>query len=379
MAVTFMTGFESAAVSLDGGLVFTGPMAYSTVQARTGTRSLRCQKVSGSAATTQVSTLDGWLHFGLYLATLPTATVSIAIAGGTVNLYLTSSGKLRTSVGGADSTATLATGQWYWIGFRGVAGGFTGPWVQVNGVNDLSSFINPIGNLMAVGAGGTEATALDAYYDDVIIDGAGFLSPSKVALLVPTADSAVGTGWTLGSGGTTGLWDAVNNEPPTAVADTGTTAQIRNATSNANVNYDATMTTYAAAGIATGDTVLAVQPVVSTAAPVVTSAKAGTVGVASNPAITNIALGAGGTAGAFWSGVAGGTWPTGWKASLGTLTTSPSVTLGTAPVMRVTQVTSSTRIAMVAFMGIYVAWTPSAVVTYVPRHGFVNHQNPGVL
>jgi hypothetical protein len=189
----------------------------------------------------------------------------------------------------------------------------------------------------------------------------------NVLLLLPTADSAVGTGWTLGTGtaisansGST----AVKNTPPISVADLtagSDTKQIRNATSNANVNYDATMTTYTAAGVASGATVNVVVPVVATAAPLVTSAKAGTVGVVSNPAIANVALGAGGTAGAFWAGAAAGTYPAGWKWSSGTITYAPTVTLGTAPVMRVTQVTASTRIAMVCFMGIYVDYTPAAV------------------
>ncbi len=187
----------------------------------------------------------------------------------------------------------------------------------------------------------------------------------KIVLLKPTADSAVGTGWTLGTGtaiaGNTGK-TAVANTPPLGVADLAAGSdpkQIRNASSNANVNYDATMTTYTAAGLSTGDTVNVVVPIVYTAAPVVTSAKAGTVGVVSNPAITSIALGAGGTAGAFWSGVAGGTFSTGWKASYGTVTYIPSVTLGTAPVMRITQVTASTRIAVVCGMFMYVDYSPT--------------------
>jgi hypothetical protein len=325
-----------------------------------------------------MAAVRGWAHFGLYIATMPTVTRLIVGTAFGSTLKLNASGTLEffdsTTTRGA--SGVLNTNQWYWIGYRTTAGTSV-DLLQVDGVTVVTGTV--IDGDARLGCSLSEATAIDVYLDDYIVDNAGFLSSSKVGLLVPTADSAVGTGWTLGSGGTTGLWDAVNNLPPTAVADTGTTAQIRNATSNANVNYDATMTTYAAAGIAAGDTVLAVQPVISTAAPVVTSAKAGTVGVVSNPTIANIALGAGGTAGAFWSGVAGGTWPTGWKTSLGTVTASPSVTLGTAPVMRVTQVTASTRIAMVAFMGIYVAWTPSVVVTRVPRHGFVNHQNPGVL
>jgi len=136
------------------------------------------------------------------------------------------------------------------------------------------------------------------------------------------------------------------------------TSPIRNATSAANSNMDFTMTSYAAAGIGESDVVKAVRPMCITAAPVSTGAKQGTVGMVSNPAIANIALSATGVAGAFWNGTAAGTYPTGWKASDGTFTDSPSVTIATAPVQRVTQVTSSTRIADVCFVGTYVDYIP---------------------
>jgi hypothetical protein len=194
----------------------------------------------------------------------------------------------------------------------------------------------------------------------------------KEVLLLPVTDSATGTGWTLGTGTAPGGagHTALANTPPQGVADLAAGSdpkQMRNASANANVNVDMTMTTYTAAGIAAIDTINVIDPITATGAPVVTSAKAGTVGVVSNPAIANVALGAGGTAGAFWSGVTAGTYPTGWKVSHGTVTYAPSVTLGTAPVMRVTQVTSSTRIAMVCFMGMYVDYTPGvpAQVPYV--------------
>lgn len=196
-----------------------------------------------------------------------------------------------------------------------------------------------------------------------------FPGDGNVVLLVPTADSAVGTGWTNDAAGTTNLFAAVDNTPPAGIADTtGSTGlhQIRNATSNANSNYDATMTTYTAAGIGAGSTINVIDPLIATAAPVSTSAKLGTVGVVSNPAITNVNLGAGGTSGAFWSGVAAGTFSTGWKLSHGTITHAPTVTLGTAPVMRVTQVTASTRIAMVCFMAMYVDYTPGAAAAVIP-------------
>lgn len=230
----------------------------------------------------------------------------------------------------------------------------------------------------------------DIYFDDVALnDDQGSSQNSwpgdgKVVLLVPTADSAIGTGWTLGTGtaisansGST----AVKNTPPLGVADLAAGSdpkQIRNATANANVNYDATVTTYTAAGIGATDTINLVTPWVITAAPVSTGAKLGTVGVVSNPAITNVALSALGTAGAFWANAAAGTFATGWKGSPGTTTYAPSVTKGTAPVMRVTQVTSSTRIAMVCFMGIYVDYTPAAAATPTKPKRYAQSYNVAV-
>lgn len=181
-----------------------------------------------------------------------------------------------------------------------------------------------------------------------------------IVLLVPTADSAKGLGWTNDAGGATNFWDATDNKPPAGTTDTTVGSgvqQIRNATANANSSYDATMTTYVAAGVPFGAAVTVIQPICETGAPVATSAKAGTVGVVSNPTIANVALAVGGTSGAFWSGVTAGAYPTGWKWSEGTVTYAPNVTLGTAPVMRITQVTSSTRIAMVCFLGMYVEYS----------------------
>lgn len=227
--------------------------------------------------------------------------------------------------------------------------------------------------LPTIGAGFSDSLGgnVNVWYDDLALnDDQGSAQNSwpgdgRVVLLKPISDSAVGTGWTLGTGtaisansGST----AVKNTPPVGVADLtagSDTKQIRNATSNANVNYDANLTTYTTAGIGASDTVNVLVPMVATGAPVVTSAKQGTFGVSSNPAITNVALGAGGTAGAFWSGVAAGTYPTGWKWSFGTTTYAPTVTVGSSPVARITQVTSSTRIADVCAMGMYVDYTPA--------------------
>jgi len=114
----------------------------------------------------------------------------------------------------------------------------------------------------------------------------------------------------------------------------------------------------------------ALLPIVSTGAPVATGAKTGSVGIASNPVIANLALQA--NTNQFWTGTAAGTYPTGWKWSIGTLTELPSVTLATSPVGRIT-ITGGTasRIAMTCALMMYVGYTPAAVATtYITRNPF---------
>jgi len=340
----------------------------------------------------QTSFVRGYMLFDAAPASVATvmacASNSASVPSSGVSAKLTSAGKLQLfnevtdAQIGSDSADTLSMNgtTWYRIEMKVIisAGNqVTDAELRLDGVTVASTTGATITAstqcFFGLLAGGT---GVNAYVDDVAFnDSTGTANNTwpgsgKVVLLLPISDNAVGTGWTGGAGGTTNLWDAVNNTPPVGVADTGTdTSQIRNATANASVNYDANLTTYTTAGIGASDTINALTPWTATAAPVVTSAKQGTFGVSSNPVIANIALAAGGTAGAFWSGSAGGTFPTGWKWSPGTITEAPSVTLGNSPVIRITQVTSSTRIAMVCFMGMYVDYTPAAV-TAVPWHPY---------
>jgi len=386
MAITSMIGFETADSVIDtlgaGGspnLGLAGSAAYATNIVRTGTRSLRVNPGSGASGSFNSPINGTFLHFGLYVASLP--SVQRLIAGNsssTLNLRLETTGALSvydTTTLMGTSTTTLNTATWYWIGFRRTTGTSV-VYLQINFGNEVTGTSSNAGTSNTIGAPGTEASAIDLYFDDVITDSAGFIASSNVNLLLPISDNAAGTGWVLGDNsaeGGTG-WSNIDNTPPVGVADLGTgsaTGQIRNATSSANSNFDANLTTYATAGVGASDTVLAVQEVVVTAAPVSTSAKQGTFGISSNPVIANVALGTGGVSGAFWSGTAAGTYATGWKISFGALTTSPTVTVGSSPVARITQVTSSTRIAMVCFMALYVAWTPAAVAA-----GQIPYTNP---
>jgi hypothetical protein len=290
---------------------------------------------------------------------------------------------LASAVQGATASPhSVCDGAWHRIELKAVASA-TGVWsageLVVDGVTVISfsgastTRTNGFcfGTVTTGGATGTYNVDDLALNDSTGAVNNGYPGAGAVVLLKPTADSAVGTGWVTGAGGSSSLFAAVDNTPPVGVADTGTaTSQIRNATSNAT-SYDATMTTYTAAGVGAGATINAVLPMTATGAPVTTSSKQGTVGVVSNPTITNVALNATGTAGAFWAGATAGTFGAGWKWSLGTMTEAPAVTLGTAPVMRITNSTASTRIADVCFMGMYVDYTPAAVVATtlpVPVH-----------
>jgi hypothetical protein len=172
-----------------------------------------------------------------------------------------------------------------------------------------------------------------------------------IVLLKPVSDNAR-TGFAGGAGGTTNLFDAVNNLPPVGVADTGTnTSQIRDATSSATDNYDANMTDYTTAGVPAGATIKVVQWAINHGTASATSVPARAGRLVSNPA-----EGADTTLTA--PTAAAGTYPSNWIWSRGSPIYLPAVTLGTSPVLRVGKRTSSTRVVDVDAMGIYVEFAP---------------------
>src|SRR3954467_14775673 len=77
MAVTGMWGFEAGEVGTDS-FSLNGTSSYSTGTVRTGARSVRCNPASGATGYASVlGTLATYKHFGLYIATLPSADRSI--------------------------------------------------------------------------------------------------------------------------------------------------------------------------------------------------------------------------------------------------------------------------------------------------------------
>lgn len=363
MAVTHFYSLETRA-ALSEGVTLGSNMAISTNQARTGSASLRVNPASGAAgvAASTFGVVERYVHFGLYIATMPSVGRMIggSASAGAVNIMLNSNGTISyrdgTTVLGTSSTA-LQTGQWYWIGWKNTTGSGTSiPLVQIDGITEVTA-TSTGGSLSSFGCAGTEASAIDLYYDDIIFDDAGFIDPSKVALLVPISDGTIGVGWMNDAGNGTPIFDAIDNAPPVGIADTVASTglhQIRHSTNNAGSAAPFNLTTYSTAGVGASDTILAVQPIAMTAAPSATSPKSGSLTL-SNPTIAKT------TIGTFYNGTAiASTFPTGWiRRSLAVLTSPTGITLGNSPVLTVTNDTGSTRIGMVCFMGLAVVWTPA--------------------
>lgn len=365
MAVTFFSSFEVQQTVVDR-YTLTGTASNSATQARTGVRSIRCNPASAATGFADFTTTGGFFHFGLYVVTRPSvqrALLGVNNASGTETIvFLDSAGSLTvkedTTVIG--TSAVLSTATWYWIGVRQTSGTSV-PFLQVNGVDSVTGTATGQGTFSVVSVGffGTEASAAEIYIDDIIVDGAAFISNGKVDIALPISDNTR-TAVTTGNGGTTNLWDAINNTPPTGVVSASETA-------TTNIEYPASLTedyianleTYTTLGVASGDTVLAVQSIVQHGEDIVTGTKNfQNMGALTNPTVAGASVVAGADAGAH------GATPTNWTTTFGTLTTSPSVTLGTSPTIRTSR-TSESRVACIDFMGMLVAWTP-AVATVPP-------------
>lgn len=223
----------------------------------------------------------------------------------------------------------------------------------------------------------TNAWFYAVWYDDLALnDDQGASQNSwpgegRVIHVKPASDNAR-VNWTGGAGGTTNLFDAVNNTPPIGQSGAGTNlSQIRNPTSGATANYDANMQTYTAAGLPAGATVQLVQGYIRHGAEATQSPVAGAVQIVSNPssgAETAIAS----VIGFSTSGVAVAAGnesasPAGWRQSSTPVLYAPSVTVGTAPVFRVGKRTASGRVFAVDQMWLLVEYTPRKYTVGIPE------------
>ena len=369
-----MVGFEIGQDVSDGG-AFSGTSSYDTGTVRTGARSFRCNPASGATGFWQsspsASFANGkYTHFGLRIASMPSvARLIFGAAAGGVQLRLNTDGTLTYLHSGtviASSTTTLTTGVWYWIGIRCITGTSV-VIAQIDGVDAITGTVTVASATANYGCNGTEASAIDIYIDDIISDDAGFLQPSNVDTALPISDNTV-TGVTDNNGGTSNIWECVNNTPPAGVASANEAANPAagmHFPASTTCNYIANLESYTTLGINTGDTVLAVQTLVRHGEDIATGTKnLQNVGALTNPTVAGASVTAGNDGGAH--GAEQGQ----WQPAVGTLTTSPSVTLGTSPTIRTSRISQS-RLACLDFMGMTVAWTPAAAAaTFAPpfRH-----------
>jgi hypothetical protein len=294
-----------------------------------------------------------------------------------VSARLTSGGKLQlwNETGtpaqiGSDSSATLVVDTWYRIELKCLvlqAGDDTVE-LQLDGVSVASATLalatsDPVyirvGFVTAPGA--NRVCYLDdfASNDNTGSDQTAFPGEGNVVLLLPVSDNTVGS-WTGGSGGTTDLFEAINNTPPAGTDSESNTTQVENEISGGGTNYVANMTSYSSAGIGAGDTITLVQLYVEAGEDTSGGFKTGTAKIASNPTGSFPSDGLFGTP--VGSGAIG-VWPINWGPLpnlAGETLYGPSVTLGTAPTAELHRTTASIAVVSVCFMGIYVEYTPGA-------------------
>lgn len=417
MAMLLVAGCEailpgSGVASIDNptaGAV-TGSVTRNTTSQRTGRGCYHCDSTAGNAAASLTSWASGFtsgankvLYVRAYFAfnQLPSSTVKIMESSGIASVRLTSGGKLQlfndnagTQVG-SDSTATItADGTTYYrveiaLTLNAAGTQTESMELRLDGTTVASTSgltIPSVPGAISFGWIAAPGANKNLLIDDIRMnDSSGAANNTwpgsgKVILMLPISDNNRGA-WTqgAGAGGTTNLFDAVNNIPPAGVADASATAtsQIKNRTTTNPTNCDLNLDTYTAAGIVTGDTINYVQLWANHGEDPATGTKAGTVTIVSNPA------GSAGSSFDFGENVGTqGTYIGNWRWTDINATSkveAPSVTLGTAPVVRITCTSGATgsRSASCDFLGMIVEYTPFA--GRIPKYEAVNFQDPGVL
>ena len=169
-------------------------------------------------------------------------------------LYLTNSGGIYCAGGssGTGATKTLSTGRWYKVQIKlGITSSTAGTaQLKVDGTNIDSSPVSitfPTAgeadpNFISIDSG---IGGADFYIDNLVLDSVAGSTPTDlnddglvVALLLPISDYDIDD-WTGGAGGTTNLYDAVNNTPPTGTDTETDLTQIECAVKNSQAVYGA--------------------------------------------------------------------------------------------------------------------------------------------
>lgn len=281
--------------------------------------------------------------------------------GAVFSLALNSTGTLVVQESGGtnnvSTNALTADNLWHRIEFDVGWNSGAGARVFVDGVQ-WASFSTVTLAAQVEGLVGMDgfANTSNVYVDDIVWDdstlGGSVGYDWQCKLLLPVADPGALNSWTVAGGGTSNLWDSVNNIPPTDAVTAGNS--IVNAASGGNLDYVATMQSYKEGGLGIYDKVRSVIAMCRDAEDITTGTKSGGVWIASNPSQTA----GGGLAFDYGDdyGVAKN-----FRGHVNSPVVNPSVTLTTRPTVGVRKTTSTTRQVDVDFLGIYVEYTPAPV------------------
>ena len=383
----------STTASQDGegeSLVSTGTVTFNTANPRSGGACYSCGAannfVGRASLVTSLST-DYFFRSAIRFDAAPNGNLNILeyrAAGLLLALRLKTDSTLRlvdsTSTEVGTASAALSTNTWYVAEVKiniPAAGNGTAAF-RVNGQvvqNDLSTSVgNAAFTTLRAGHVGTADTATTMLVDDIALNdtAAGGAQTSwpgcgKVVLLLPTADSAVGTGWQEPDNTTDNLHGCVDTVPPAGVASPGSgTSQIKNADATAgSLAYDATVTDYITAGVGGGEIVLT-QGLFRLSGSSATGTNNALARVVSNPAD-----GGDTTFTAAFDKVAG-TDPSVWQSWKTAANYAPAVTKPTAPVIRIIKNAATTRVHMCDLMGLLVEYEEAkAEIIMAPLRGAV--------
>lgn len=364
MARTRMYGFETGStraeafyVSNVGVPISTGTISIDSSIFRGGSKSLKVQPGSGATSYWTPTTSGNFgstaVRWYIRVTVLPATARRIWSKNGgtgTFEVLLNPNGTLSAIDGtgaalGTSTTALTDTTRWYKIDAATDATSYLR--IAVDGeVFTTSSIASTMPPLW--GANDTVAATYTAYFDDIVIDSTYSTYPipdSEVVPLPPVSDSQAGV-WLGGGGGTTNLYLGVANYPPVGSVTPSNTNTIHTSSASGNTTaaeYRANLKTYSDAGINSWDTVVAVTVVLAHGEEVATGTKTGSFGFFSNPASAS-----GGAQATFTYAAdlgAAGTYPTNWAQICLTFIESPSLTLGSNPVVAFRKTDAGTRFA----------------------------------
>lgn len=384
MAIDLICGFENGGAAVGDGVNADSAYAVQSSIVRSGTYALRLNPSSAirwirwrrDNDVPTVPTVFQSCRFWLRVASLPAANLILAsftaafASTPQCRLYLDTTGALTLATGTTRETTSSsllsADSTWHAIEFDCGWSSGAGKRVFVDGVQWASNTTTTITQQaeFQLGESATSHT-YDLYIDDLEIHNAPLDSSIigkdwKILYLPPVSDNARGA-WTGGGGGTTNLFDGVNNQPPIGTSAPGTNAsQVLCASATVPNNLDLNLRDYTTAGLTGIDTIRAVMGTCIHGEGAGAGTKTGSINLQSNPSSGAQTFQYGQDLGVL------GAYPANWRGIHSAAAVAPSVTLGASPVLRIAKTDTGTREAHVCWAGAYVSYTPGTPGTAPP-------------